>query len=237
VGLFLAGVRPFDPTPAEAITVDIVAPDEVPSPASNFELPKPETPAPDRPSLSEKETVQPPAQKPAQQSKKAVQVAASTPAPAKQSPATQPPAAEQKPVEQPPPQAASIPYADISQQFAKLAAESTGDFDAPAAAAANISTESAKALRDHLKTCSILPKSVSRNDQVKIVLRVAFLRDGKLAREPLLIEASASDKGPALMQSAIDALLACQPYSVLPAEKYEEWRMLDLSFTPKDFRG
>jgi hypothetical protein len=28
------------------------------------------------------------------------------------------------------------------------------------------------------------------------------------------------------------ALQQCQPYTALPAEKYEEWRLLDLSFSP-----
>jgi hypothetical protein len=112
-----------------------------------------------------------------------------------------------------------------------------GDFDAKATASANIKVEDAAALRAHLKTCSILPKSVSPSDNVRIVLRVAFLPDGRLGKEPLLIEASASEKGPALMQSAMKALASCQPYAMLPADRYNEWRMLDLAFTPKDFKG
>jgi hypothetical protein len=44
-------------------------------------------------------------------------------------------------------------------------------------------------------------------------------------------------KGPLLMQSAISALQACQPFAMLPADKYNEWRILDLSFTPQDFGG
>jgi hypothetical protein len=61
--------------------------------------------------------------------------------------------------------------------------------------------------------------------------------EGRLAAEPVLIEASASAKGPALMQSAIGALEACQPYAMLPADRYGEWKVLDLSFTPQDFDG
>ena len=61
--------------------------------------------------------------------------------------------------------------------------------------------------------------------------------DGKLAAEPVLVEASASTKGPLLMQSAISALRSCQPYAMLPANRYGEWKMLDLSFTPQDFAG
>ena len=61
--------------------------------------------------------------------------------------------------------------------------------------------------------------------------------DGTLAAAPMLIEASASAKGPLLMQNAIAALKACQPYAMLPADKYREWKVLDLTFTPQDFTG
>ena len=30
---------------------------------------------------------------------------------------------------------------------------------------------------------------------------------------------------------------ACQPYAMLPADRYGEWKVLDLSFTPQDFAG
>jgi hypothetical protein len=61
--------------------------------------------------------------------------------------------------------------------------------------------------------------------------------EGKLAASPILIEASASAKGPALMQGAVTALQACQPYAMLPVDRYGEWKVLDLSFTPQDFSG
>jgi hypothetical protein len=31
------------------------------------------------------------------------------------------------------------------------------------------------------------------------------------------------------------ALQACQPYAMLPADRYREWKVLDLNFTPQDF--
>ncbi len=59
--------------------------------------------------------------------------------------------------------------------------------------------------------------------------------EGKLAGPPSLIDASASMKGPLLMQSAVSAQDACQPYAMLPADRYKEWKILDLTFTPQDF--
>ena len=89
--------------------------------------------------------------------------------------------------------------------------------------------------RRHLKICSKLPASLASNDDVKVKLRVLMTPDGRLAGEPILIEASASMKGPLLMQGAMRALSACQPYAMLPVDRYGEWKVLDLSFTPRDF--
>ena len=257
VALVLGGVRLFNPTTAEAITVDIVSSKD--APPLDFSLPtltdkptdnsKPadSNPTDSKPAESKTETkpaetkpaeLKPPETKPVE--KKPVQTAAQTPQqapPLAAAPSPPPAAAQPKSVDEAPPQAVPIPYTDITQKFSKLVGEGEGDFDAPAASAANISLDAAKALRERLKDCSILPKSVSPTDNVKVVLRVALLRNGKLARDPLLIQASASEKGPAILKSATTALLACQPFSMLPADKYDEWKVLDLSFTPKDFKG
>lgn len=256
--LVLAGVRPFDPTAAEAITVDIVTPEEAP--------PLPKEPDYDFPTLdeksqeqaAEKQAAQEPQQQPAPEQPPKPAPAPSTAAKPKQdsrqAALQQQPAEPPKPAEQPQQQAQpqtpppaqpqqEVPTAapDITSRFGMMFtlpdAGAAGDFDAKATAKANISGEDAAALRAHLKTCSILPRAISPSDNVRIVLRVAFQRDGKLAAEPLLIEASASEKGPALMKSAMDALEKCQPYAMLPPDRYDQWRMLDLSFAPKDFRG
>ncbi len=68
-------------------------------------------------------------------------------------------------------------------------------------------------------------------------MRVYLKRDGVLAADPTLIEASASRDGPLIMQTAIRALKDCQPYAFLPAAKYKEWKVLDLSFSPRDMAG
>ncbi len=109
------------------------------------------------------------------------------------------------------------------------------DFDAPAARAADLTPSVVAEFRRHLKTCSKLPAALKPSDDVKVTLRVFMTPQGTLADEPLLIEASASEKGPVLMRGAMSALEACQPYKMLPADRYGEWKVLDLSFTPQDF--
>jgi hypothetical protein len=110
-------------------------------------------------------------------------------------------------------------------------------FDAPASATADVGSSFVAEFRRHLRTCSKLPKSIDASDPLKIKLRVLMTPEGKLAATPVLIEASASAKGPLLMQNAISALEACQPYAMLPRDRYGEWKALDLSFTPEDFAG
>ena len=39
------------------------------------------------------------------------------------------------------------------------------------------------------------------------------------------------------MESAINALQKCQPYTMLPAAKYKQWKTLDLVFSPLNFGG
>jgi hypothetical protein len=246
--LVLAGVKPFDPAMPEAVTVEIVpaqeappppllpadpaAPSETPQSPETAETAAPEPAADNAASPATPDRAAPPDSQPASRQQ------ATLPPPA------EPPSQPETPTAQPePPPQPEVPTAqpDITSRFGTMFtlpdAGATGDFDAKATAAANIKAEDAAALRAHLKSCSVLPRSIAPGDNVRIVLRVAFLQDGRLAREPLLIEASASEKGPALMQGAIEALERCQPYAMLPADRYNEWRMLDLSFTPKDFRG
>lgn len=86
----------------------------------------------------------------------------------------------------------------------------------------------------HMKECWAPPFSLATADAQKlvVVLRVSLQQDGALAGEPTLLAASASPKGAALLQTAMQALQKCQPYSFLPAAKYKEWKKLDLSFSP-----
>ena len=107
--------------------------------------------------------------------------------------------------------------------------------DATASSEADLSSTIIAEFRRHLKTCSRLPAELTRSDKIIIKLRVVMTPQGRLARDPILIEASASAKGPFLVQGAIAALKACQPYGMLPADRYGEWKVIDLSFTPGDF--
>ncbi|MBR0726942.1 hypothetical protein [Bradyrhizobium manausense] len=107
--------------------------------------------------------------------------------------------------------------------------------DARDSIGAKLPPEVVAELRRHLRNCSKLPSDVAPTDAVRVKLRAVFTTDGALARPPILIEAPPSTKGVAIVKSAMSALQACQPYKMLPVDKYEEWKVMDLSFTPGDF--
>jgi hypothetical protein len=237
VGLGYAAVRPLETTPVQAIAVDIV-------PAEEIRQAPQTTPAESKApvDIADRATSDPPAAPssakapPAQERASVQPVTSAVPPPeqiAGKQAALQTPAATAQPASWRPPE----PDLTVKYQVnLGLPARGNDDFDAPAAAAAKVSNDHIVRFRERLKTCAVLPESVAPGDKVTIRLRANFRPDGRLASAPLLIEASASTKGPALMRAAIDALEGCQPYAALPADKYSEWKVLDLSFTPQDFR-
>jgi outer membrane biosynthesis protein TonB len=240
-------VHPFGTVTAEPITVEIVSPDEAAKKAEP--LPTPKTEPSDSFDLSSKSA---PSSSPAPAAAAAAttqpqkQATLSTPSLNRQE-AQQADAQPQQPSTSPLP-AYRPPEPDLSIKYhvllglppdlhPDLPEAKSGDFDAPASKTADISSSLITEFRRHLKTCSKLPGSIAPSDKVKVTLRVLMTPEGRLAAEPILIEASASTKGPALMQGAISALQTCQPYAMLPADRYGEWKVLDLSFTPQDFSG
>ena len=248
--LFLfSEVHQLGSVPDETIAVDIVTPQEMvenkPDPAPT-PTPQPDFALPDKPAMTPQASAATP-----QQSTPPPQKQAAPPAPAAR-PARQQSAAAQ-PQSQPGPQAPAYtpPEPDLSVKYhvmlglppelpleppSSQAREKKGDnFDAPATTAADVASNVVAEFRRHFMTCAKLPASMKTFDDVRVKLRVFMTPEGKLAADPVLIEASASMKGPLLMQSAISALQACQPYAMLPADRYGEWKVLDLSFTPKDF--
>ena len=81
------------------------------------------------------------------------------------------------------------------------------------------------------------PPSIAPNDKIFVAMRVFLNRDGTLASTPRTLLPILTDKQQALMESSIDALQKCQPYIMLPADKYKLWKKLDLTFYPMSFLG
>lgn len=226
------------PEPADAVPVDIVTPDEIaasspakPDPAAQPAAPESQTQTPTQ------TTTQTPAQAPAETpTQTANQTPAQTPAPGSPPPPepSLPLDAFALPLPQP---AAPKPPAPPSTQAAQLAqliglpiAGVNGG--SPSEVQAKLTGEEIAAFATHLHGCWSAPPSLANAPTFSVVLRVSLRRDGRLVSEPALIAAPASTQGPALVQSAMRALVKCQPYAGLPVAKYDEWRVLDLHFSP-----
>ena len=214
-----------------------------PKPAAKQQAPSPQpSPEPQPPAQ------QPPQQQPAQKPRNAQPQLQSQPTP-------QPAQMMPQPAQQPPSQAAAppayqAPQPDVTVKYGvmlglppelpmelpKEAPKEDGG-DAKDSIAAKLPPEIIAELRRHLRSCAKLPAGLSPTDNIHIKLRTVFATDGTLAREPILMEAPPSAKGVALVKSAMSAVQNCQPYKMLPSDKYQEWKVLDLPFSPRDFGG
>jgi hypothetical protein len=86
-------------------------------------------------------------------------------------------------------------------------------------------------LKARISKCWV-PPSATGAERPLVIIRVKFSPDGAVAGEPELIQAPPVASGPLVMRNAISAVQRCGPYSFLPREKYKDWRVLDLAFTP-----
>ena len=212
------------PEPATSVTVDLVTPDELAALSSKPD--KPDTP--DKPSEPEKP-------------KQSVAAAPDRPAEAAQPPA--PPAAPpieafptpfvQSPAPAPSAPPAPAPESGQAAQLAQLLGMPVpGQTDGGLSEyKADLTPEEIAAFSAHVQSCWDSPASLAQVPKLYVVIRVNLRRDGGLATDPVPMAGSASAQGPALAQGAMRALQRCQPYNVLPAAKYDEWRVLDLRFT------
>ena len=227
--VIFAEVYPFGST-TETVNVDLISPEAL----AKLELKPPEQPA-EQPAAKPPQATAP---QPPADSKPAT---ASPPSHASQTASAQPPPAMPSAPPTPPVAAIPAPEPDIAVKYRTmlgLPQDRLGEnFDTLAIQSARLTSDVVMAFRRHVRSCAKLPAELSPTDNVRVVLRVAMRSDGRLATDPELVSASASSKGPALMQATISALQACQPYAMLPVDRYNEWKLLDLSFTPADLAG
>jgi hypothetical protein len=88
------------------------------------------------------------------------------------------------------------------------------------------------AFRARLSACSRSDTTYTMDDNAAIELRIFFKRNGRLAAPPQLLRSKADIDAISLTKIAIAALQRCQPFRELPADKYKEWKTLDLVVKP-----
>ena len=224
----------FESVPLQTIEVDLVRAQELePEPPKEPEKKPPEktaewNPLPEASAAQEKPATKEVTAPPRSTKQSVVTQQARAPQPPADSPAQTP--------QQPPPQQPSI-FDPANIPTVMNIPNAPSGFDSEATVTANLSADERTAFKAHLKKCWKLPDGLSAAQTTRVTLRIFLKRDGGLAAEPMLIEASASREGPLLMQAAIRSVKECQPFAFLPADKYREWKTLDVSFSPKEMAG
>ena len=143
---------------------------------------------------------------------------------------------EAQPAAEPPQEAPEQPnIADAVAQYAMLGGPLGGGLPAPPVDTNIMGDDYTAPFRQRVSMCSKLPAGFSPDDKVTIKIRVAFKRDGTLASSPRLLVPNPSAKQQALMESAIDALQRCQPYDMLPQDKYKVWKSMVLDIYPLNY--
>jgi hypothetical protein len=257
VGLLYFRASSQEAVPPDAMVVDIVPPDEAPrlsgtpsdlrssgseqasnsaSAAAQPPPPQPKAPKPEQPqqrSNPQRDTHPAMAQPPTAQAEMASADKAQ-PEMASSEKSEPTPDAPQQPPEEAPDQPNP---AEMMARLALVGGPLGGGFDAPPINALQAAYDFTVAFREHVSSCSALPPGIGSTERIKVSLRVFLNRDGTLAQPPQLLDPFATEKQLALMQSSISALQKCQPYTMLPADKYKLWKKLDLVFYPLNFVG
>jgi hypothetical protein len=108
-----------------------------------------------------------------------------------------------------------------------------GGLDAASPTPAMAPHDDTAAFRAHVSSCSHLPPEISSGEPIQVVMRVYFKPDGTLAQPPEMLDATFSPKSSALMKIAVKALEDCQPFAELPKDKYNRWKIMDLTVSPR----
>jgi outer membrane biosynthesis protein TonB len=254
VGFFFIGANAFHAPPPEAMVVEVVAPDEMPrfeGMPSNLHSSGSETPSP---ANGNGPVTQAPPPQPRPQQQQSQQ----HPTPqreAKEAPAPRPPAPEATQAElvraektepekqnqsseaqtasSPPEQTPQQPnIAEAVAQYAALGGPLGGGFAAPPVDTNAPGYDWTMPFRERVGMCSKRPEGAEPGDKFSIKIRISFNRDGTLESPPRLLVPTPSAKQRALMESAVDALQTCQPFTMLPPEKYRQWKTMEVYVIP-----
>jgi hypothetical protein len=261
VGLFLVSANPFQAQRPEAMVVEVVTPDEMPrfeGTPSTLRSSGSETPAP---ANGRNAVTQAPPPNPRPQPQQETQQRPNPQREAKEVPAPRPPApeatqaelvraektepqkqnqsSEQQPAPSPPteqtPERPNI--AEAVAQYVALGGPLGGGFAAPPVDTNVPGYDWTAPFRERVSSCSKAPDGIAPGDNISIKIRVSFNRDGTLASPPRLLVPAQSAIQRALMESAVDALERCQPFTMLPPEKYKQWKTMVFDIVPIGLYG
>lgn len=99
-----------------------------------------------------------------------------------------------------------------------------------------MSANEVDAFRAQISRCWTPPVGGLGGDPIIVKLRIALKEDGSLARPPEVSNQMVSPFFRPAADSAVRAVMQCQPYQ-MPADKYGQWRDMLLTFDPRQMYG
>jgi hypothetical protein len=98
---------------------------------------------------------------------------------------------------------------------------------------AKMTADEIDALRSKLAQCWSPPLGWTDPAQVRVVLMLNLNQDGTVDGDPSVLEAPQGQYSTTAPESAVRAVRRCAPYD-LPADKYDSWKQVKVTFDPKD---
>lgn len=98
------------------------------------------------------------------------------------------------------------------------------------------------ALRQEMQKCWRPPTGAANPEELIVELRIFLKEDGSLVRAPRIERSGTSTFGKnsftmAAEEAARRAVVMCAPYDFLPADKYERWKEVTITFDPASMVG
>jgi outer membrane biosynthesis protein TonB len=106
---------------------------------------------------------------------------------------------------------------------------------APNANSNQLSLSEIDAFKNHLRKCWIAPPGTPRS--IKVPITIHLKMDRTLAAPPEVEMRATDPYSRALIESAVRAIIQCQPYTMFSLPKYDTWKDLPIDFDPFDMFG
>jgi outer membrane biosynthesis protein TonB len=110
----------------------------------------------------------------------------------------------------------------------------TASLGVPSATAAKLSQSEMAALVERLRQLWSPPVGARNPDEIVVRVRIRLGRDGRLAGPPQVLTSGSSPLFQTARESAIRALYRGQPFDMLRAETYEQWKDIEINFDPRE---
>ncbi|WP_157970161.1 cell envelope integrity protein TolA [Pelagibacterium sediminicola] len=104
----------------------------------------------------------------------------------------------------------------------------------PTGQASRLTQSEQDALAAAMRRCWNPPMAAMSTDGLTVRLLVSLGPNGAVTGQPQILSAITDDLVRSTALAAQRAVQQCGPYTMLPADKYEEWRQVDVTFDPRD---